>query len=616
MFEKKHGKWIAGAVLCAYFAWLPSPVFADELVILAWDKAKPKAVAEEAKEQEEAEVREESKTSEEAKEAPAEEEKSTNGIENTQAKQPQMLSYVVDGKIVKRELITVSGDIEKEKENSQPWLNLNSPQSYFYLEPTEGENATRFYNRVDGYVVTIPGKVTIKNRNLSGLCAVLSADDRQIEIFREDFTNNNELQAYLTYTYKGLDQSTADRKEEKRTAQINGRWVQIYRWNRDKLSRIQDDYNYYTSLDIVEGNSVYNIYIKSSQPIEQCGGYQSILESFTTLSRSAMGGNRISEAQSGHEWNEETAAFYQKTFAADAPLTWGLFEPSAPGDLTPLKNKEAELNYTFPILLYYNHIHKSYEWYPIDGILEKAYAASRTLELTLQTNNEDEAREGNMVYQVLNGVYDDYLHKYAAAIAKFGHPVLFRLGNEMNGDWCPYSAYHTSRDTSIYRAFYRYVYEIFRQEGAIANTIWIWNPNERAYPNYKWNYEMLYYPGDAYVDVIGLTGYNNGTYYASVGEIWRTFDQIYDPIYKKVRAYSGKPLMITEFSCSSVGGDKAQWVKEMFQSLHKYPLVKVAVWWDGRDLAANGEVARPYYINDNAQAIEYFRIGFNGGTLE
>ena len=113
--KKKHGKWIAGAVLCAYFAWLPSPVFADELVILAWDKAKPKAVAEETKEQEEvkeeAEVREESKTLKE-------EEKSTNGIENAQAKQPQMVSYVVDGKIVKRELITVSGDIEKEKERS------------------------------------------------------------------------------------------------------------------------------------------------------------------------------------------------------------------------------------------------------------------------------------------------------------------------------------------------------------------------------------------------------------------------------------------------------------------------------------------------------------------
>ena len=194
------------------------------------------------------------------------------------------------------------------------------------------------------------------------------------------------------------------------------------------------------------------------------------------------------------------------------------------------------MQYQFPVLLYYSHIHKNYQDYPIDQVLDASYAEGRVLELTLQTNNNYEAEEGNMVYQVLNGTYDDFLHQFAADVAEFAHPVIFRLGNEMNGDWCPYSAYHTSRDTSIYRAFYRYVYEIFRSEGALENTIWVWNPNERAYPNYKWNYETLYYPGDEYVDVIGLTGYNTGTYYASSGETWRSFAEIYDPIYKKVLA--------------------------------------------------------------------------------
>ena len=34
---------------------------------------------------------------------------------------------------------------------------------------------------------------------------------------------------------------------------------------------------------------------------------------------------------------------------------------------------------------------------------------------------------------------------------------------------------------------------------------------------------MDYYPGDEYVDIYGITGYNTGTYYE--GESWRSFDE-------------------------------------------------------------------------------------------
>ena len=114
----------------------------------------------------------------------------------------------------------------------------------------------------------LPGQITVQNMNLSGLCAVLNSDDQHIEIYREDFNNRSEVDSYLVYSYKGVDNSSADIKDLKTTQKINGRDVQIYLWHRDKLSRIEEDRNYYTSLDIIDGLSVYNIFIKPKNRLQ------------------------------------------------------------------------------------------------------------------------------------------------------------------------------------------------------------------------------------------------------------------------------------------------------------------------------------------------------------
>ena len=47
------------------------------------------------------------------------------------------------------------------------------------------------------------------------------------------------------------------------------------------------------------------------------------------------------------------------------------------------------------------------------------------------------------------------------------------------------------------------------------------------YPPLKWNSHVSYYPGNKYVHIIGLTGYNTGTYYKDLtGERWRSFTEI------------------------------------------------------------------------------------------
>ena len=197
-------------------------------------------------------------------------------------------------------------------------------------------------------------------------------------------------------------------------------------------------------------------------------------------------------------------------------------------------------------------------------------------------------------------------------VSDFDHPVLFRLGNEMNGDWCPYSSYNTSKDTVIFKEFYRYVHKIFDEAGA-DNVIWVWNPNGKSFPDFQWNNEVMYYPGDEYVDIIGLTAYNTGTYYA--GENWTEFSTLYDPIYAEYSKLYKQPMMITEFASSSVGGDKNQWVNDMFAHIGDYDRIKVAVWWDGCDWDAGGNVARPYFIDETYDVLQTFKEWLNKKPL-
>jgi beta-mannanase len=142
-------------------------------------------------------------------------------------------------------------------------------------------------------------------------------------------------------------------------------------------------------------------------------------------------------------------------------------------------------------------------------------------------------------------------------------------------------------------------------EAKADNVIWVWNPNEKSFPDFKWNNEILYYPGDEYVDIVGLTGYNTGTYYQ--GELWRSFTDIYNPLYQKMERMSEKPLIITEFSSSSVGGNKEEWVKNMFANIDKYPRIKVAIWWNGCDWDRDVNIARPYFIDEPGSLLNVFR---------
>ncbi|MDO4281257.1 MAG: glycosyl hydrolase [Peptococcaceae bacterium] len=455
-----------------------------------------------------------------------------------------------------------------------------------------------FVNHAQGYRVAMIDDLEVVDMGDATYRSTLANDDTRLEIFTQTL-DDIDAKTYLSYSNRFLENTWDFTKNADETLKDNGRTTHILAWERRSLSKIEGDRNHYGIVDIVEGDNVYCFLVSSSKAVST-DMLKEIADSVETFEPTVTAKEYPHFARSLSSKTQETQDFYNKYFSDDADLTWGVFEPSVGGTyLKGLIDLENRMEHHFDIALHYSGLKEEYDT-SIYSMLDSLWAHGTVCELTVQTELYDPTSQNNAVYDILEGKYDTYIRSLAKDIARFGHPVLFRPFNEMNGDWCNYSAYWSARDCDTYIELYRYLYNIFEEEGANKNTLWIWNPNERSFPNFAWNYEDNYYPGDEYVDIIGLTGYNTGDYYD--GETWRSFKEIYDPIYAKIAPQYKQPLMITEFSSSDYGGDKAQWVEDMFTDLKHYPRIKAAVWWNGADKDADGNIARSYYIDNNAKA--------------
>lgn len=494
---------------------------------------------------------------------------------------------------------------EQEKLLRRQLAEEQGEKGTYILAGIGGGGKNLFTNKVDGYTVEIPSDMKADMR-FSNVRAVLEGEELKIEIYRQELETTGDvgIESYINYSNLFINNRIDHNKELKGKTEVRGRAVSYLQWSRRALNKIENDKCHYASVEVtLSDREVLTFLFKSSRKFEN-KNYLDIVGSLKLIEKTAEPYARKIHKTENQSWDEKTAAVYQTYFGDDARLQWGIFETDAPVDFTELKKIEGKLNFTFPILLYYTGVLEDKEAHPSLPIaLKNAKLEDRILELTLQTT-EQASGKGNMVYDVLDGAYDTYLKNYAREVANYGEPILFRLGNEMNGDWCVYSSHHTAKDTDIFKAFYCYLYQIFQEAGA-DNVIWVWNPNGKSFPDFKWNDELCYYPGDEYVDVVGMTSYNTGTYYEN--ENWTEFDDMYDDLYEKYIGLYEKPLMITEFSTSSVGGSKEAWVANMFRHIGKYERIKVAIWWDGCDWDAEGNVARSYFIDETEELVRVFR---------
>jgi hypothetical protein len=173
---------------------------------------------------------------------------------------------------------------------------------------------------------------------------------------------------------------------------------------------------------------------------------------------------------------------------------------------------------------------------------------------------------------IIDGRYDGYIRSWAEGVKGLGYTIALRFAHEMNGNWYPWAVFANGNQPSQYVQAWRHVHDIFTQVGA-TNVIWVWSPN------IIWNsftdFASLY-PGNSYVDWIGLSGY-----YGTPGMLhYKSFDQTFDPTIADLQTFTSKPLVITETGATNVSGEMAPWITQMFQELPAHTDIIGVIWFE------------------------------------
>lgn len=201
----------------------------------------------------------------------------------------------------------------------------------------------------------------------------------------------------------------------------------------------------------------------------------------------------------------------------------------------------------------------------------------------------------------LEAVKDDkYLRQFAKDAAKANVPVLLRYASEMNGTWTAYSG-----KPDLYIEKWRLVHDVMEAEAP--NVMMLWNVF--TMPE---NTIDDFYPGDDYVDYVGVNIYNV-VYHNDTLEEKSDFEDpllLLDYVYN---TYSHKkPIVIGEFGATNYTVTDGLYhidfavekINRMYKYLPKlYPRVKFIYYFDVNNLvnAPEGRKINNYAISENGR---------------
>jgi hypothetical protein len=214
--------------------------------------------------------------------------------------------------------------------------------------------------------------------------------------------------------------------------------------------------------------------------------------------------------------------------------------------------------------------------------------------VTLHTKNTY-GKEAITPRGIARGYGDRYLVQISKAAHRFGRDSYIRPLAEMNGHWNFYCAYNrsgsyrgASHSTANFRRAFRRIYLIMhggthadinarlaslrlpglRVPGDIRENPFVrvlWNPQGFGSPNLAKNSANSYYPGNAYVDVVG-----NDLYDIHYKAEW-------DANLALFRSHPSKPYAIGEWGLWGI--DHPAFVRHMAQFVSSHPRVKAIVYY-------------------------------------
>ena len=161
---------------------------------------------------------------------------------------------------------------------------------------------------------------------------------------------------------------------------------------------------------------------------------------------------------------------------------------------------------------------------------------------------------------IIDGDFDAELTIWAQSAAAVESPLLVEFGTEVNGNWFPWNGQYNGGEQAAgygnpnlsdgperFRDAYRHIINLF-DENEVSNITWFFHIDAYGEPDADWNKIANYYPGDAYIDWLGVSVYGP----QEKGEDYQEFSEILSDIYPQLTALSDKPIAVLEFAVTEL----------------------------------------------------------------
>lgn len=201
---------------------------------------------------------------------------------------------------------------------------------------------------------------------------------------------------------------------------------------------------------------------------------------------------------------------------------------------------------------------------------------------------------------IIAGNHDSYITRFADAVKAAKVPVAIRFMHEMNGNWYPWSPGVNGNTEAEFVAAWRHVWNIFHEQGA-TNVIWIWSPNVLRGAQDAVHLDAVY-PGDQYVDWVGMTAYED---YES------TATQLLEPTLQDIRTFTQKDVLITETGAQP-NSNKPAWIASFLAWLPQQPGVIGFIW---NEYSEQAGARTQWGFEDDPASLAAFHAGIKGIKL-
>jgi beta-mannanase len=178
---------------------------------------------------------------------------------------------------------------------------------------------------------------------------------------------------------------------------------------------------------------------------------------------------------------------------------------------------------------------------------------------------------------IMAGKYDTNVVAIASKTATLKSPVTVRWAQEMDHDNGQFSWQRWAPEQ--YVNAYRHVISLYRKHDE--NAHYMWSPLGQE--GVGAHAPEAYYPGDEYVDAVGLTIFGLQKLDRNLYGHDRTFREMLAVPYPRVARFN-KPIFVAELGYDGDDAYVRDWLQSVAQPRDDFPLLKGVIYYDNREV--------------------------------